>query len=307
MNKTGKGLFQRLKEKLSKTRHEFISKVDRLLDSRQKIDDQFLEELEEIMVTSDLGTRITYDLIEKLKNKIRRKELDQPEVVKNFLREEIYAILKGEENHLEISIEKPFIIMVIGVNGVGKTTLIGKMASRFASQGKSVILVAADTFRTAAIEQLQVWGKRANVEVVSQQSGSDPAAVVFDALEGARAKKVDIVLIDTAGRMHTKSNLMDELKKIKRVVAKVQTDAPHEILLVLDATTGQNALSQAKQFNEVLGVTGIGVTKLDGTSRGGVLVAISGELNIPLRYIGIGEKIEDLRDFDAREFVNVLL
>jgi fused signal recognition particle receptor len=307
MNLKGKGLFQRLKEGLSKTRHEFVSKVDRLILNRRKIDDQFLEELEEIMLAADLGVRVTHELIGRMKNEIRRKELNQPEVLKGYLRDEIYEILKSEEKHLEISEKAPFVIMVIGVNGVGKTTIIGKMASRFISQDKSVLLVAADTFRTAAIEQLQIWGERAGVEVISQQMGSDPAAVVFDAIKSAQARKVDVLIIDTAGRMHTKTNLIEELKKIKRVIARVLTGAPHEILLILDATTGQNSISQAKLFDGALGVTGIAVTKLDGTSRGGVLVAISSKLNIPIRYIGIGEKIEDLRDFNAREFVNAIL
>ncbi len=302
-----KNVFQKLKEGLSKTRNQLKTRIDGLIASKKKIDDQLLEELEEIMIVSDMGVQVTCGLIEKMKNKVKKGEVDQPEILKQYLRDEIYNILDNNDKNLEVSARSPFVIMVIGVNGVGKTTTIGKMAGRFTSGGKSVLLAAADTFRTAAVEQLQIWGNRAGAEVISHPGGSDPAAVVFDALKAAQSRGTDVLIIDTAGRIHTKTNLMEELKKIKRIVAKEIVDAPHEILLTLDATTGQNSISQVKLFDEALGITGIAVTKLDGTSKGGVLVAISGEMNIPFRYIGIGEKIEDLRDFNAGEFIDAIL
>jgi fused signal recognition particle receptor len=301
-----KGFFQRLREGLSKTHQSLGEKINQLVTGRTKIDEGLLAELEEILITSDLGVKTTHDLLENIGAKIKGKEIDDANIVKKSLKEEIFRILFPQEKPLDLSKAHPFILMVIGVNGTGKTTTVGKLAQKFRAEGKSSLLVAADTFRAAAIEQLEIWGQRAGSEVVKQRSGSDPSAVVFDALKAARSRKVDVVLIDTAGRLHTKVNLMEELKKIKRVIGREIPDAPHEVLLVLDATTGQNAISQAKMFGQAVGVSGIALTKLDGTAKGGVLIGITGELKIPLRYIGIGEKADDLREFKARDFVEAL-
>ena len=301
-----KGFFQRLKEGLSKTHQGMVSKIDELICGQKQIDDRLLEELEEILITSDIGVKTTQDLLAKVTEKVKRKELEDAAQLKKALQEEMFLILRQQEKPLDPSRARPFVIMVIGVNGTGKTTTISKMAQRFKSQGKSVLLVAGDTFRAAAIEQLEVWARRVGCEVIKHQSGSDPSAVVFDALKAGKARGSDILIADTAGRLHTKVNLMEELKKIKRVMARELPDSPHEILLVLDATTGQNAIAQAKMFDRELGVTGIALTKLDGTAKGGILIGISDELKIPIRYIGIGEKAEDLREFSARDFVDAL-
>jgi len=301
-----KGFFQRLKEGLSKTHQGMVSKIDELICGQKQIDDRLLEELEEILITSDIGVKTTQDLLAKVTEKVKRKELEDAAQLKKALQEEMFLILRQQEKPLDPSRARPFVIMVIGVNGTGKTTTISKMAQRFKSQGKSVLLVAGDTFRAAAIEQLEVWARRVGCEVIKHQSGSDPSAVVFDALKAGKARGSDILIADTAGRLHTKVNLMEELKKIKRVMARELPDSPHEILLVLDATTGQNAIAQAKMFDRELGVTGIALTKLDGTAKGGILIGISDELKIPIRYIGIGEKAEDLREFSARDFVEAL-
>jgi fused signal recognition particle receptor len=301
-----KGFFQRLKDGLFKTHQGMVSKIDQLISGQKKIDDHLLEELEEILITSDIGVKTTQELLEKVSEKVKRKELEDADHLKKALQEEMFRILRQQESLLNASSANPFVIMVIGVNGTGKTTTLSKMAQKFKSQGKSVLLVAGDTFRAAAIEQLEIWGQRVGCEVIKHQSGSDPSAVVFDALKAGKARHSDIIIVDTAGRLHTKVNLMEELKKIKRVMAREIPDSPHEILLVLDATTGQNAISQAKMFNRELGVTGIALTKLDGTAKGGILVSISDELKIPIRYIGIGEKAEDLREFNARDFVDAL-
>lgn len=301
-----KGFFQRLKEGLLKTRQGLIERIDQLVAGKRKIDDAFLAELEEVLITSDLGVKTTQELLRQVTVKVQRKELEEADLLKKNLKEQMWQILSQQEKPLNISQASPFVIMVIGVNGTGKTTTIGKLAQKFKSQGKSVILVAADTFRAAAIEQLEIWGQRVGCEVIKQKSGSDPSAVVFDALQAAQKRQIDIVLIDTAGRLHTKVNLMEELKKVKRVISRQIPGAPHEVLLVLDATTGQNSINQAKMFNEAIGVTGIALTKLDGTAKGGILIAISAEFKIPLRYIGIGERVDDLREFKAREFVEAL-
>ncbi len=301
-----KGFFQRLKEGLFKTRQGLVERIDQLIAGKRKIDDALLAELEEILITSDLGVKTTQELLRNVTVKVQRKELEDADLLKKNLKEQMWQILSQQEKPLDISQASPFVIMVIGVNGTGKTTTIGKMAQKFKSQGKSVLLVAADTFRAAAIEQLEIWGQRVGCEVIKQKSGSDPSAVVFDALQAAQTRHVDVVIIDTAGRLHTKVNLMEELKKVKRVISRQIPAAPHEVLLVLDATTGQNSLNQAKMFNEAIGVTGIALTKLDGTAKGGILIAISAEFKIPLRYIGIGEKLDDLREFNAREFVEAL-
>ena len=301
-----KGFFKRLKEGLLKTHQGMVSKIDQLVSIKRKIDDRLLEELEEILITSDMGVKTTRQLLDKVTEKVRRKELEDADHLKKTLQEEMFLILREQERSLDLSAAKPFIIMVIGVNGTGKTTTISKMAQKFKGQGKSVLLVAGDTFRAAAIEQLEIWGQRVGCEVIKHQSGSDPSAVVFDALKAGKARGSDVILVDTAGRLHTKVNLMEELKKIKRVMTREFPQSPHEVLLVLDATTGQNAISQAKMFNKEVGVTGIALTKLDGTAKGGILVSISDELKIPIRYIGIGEKADDLREFSARDFVDAL-
>ena len=301
-----KGFFQRLKEGLRKTHQGMVSKIDQLVSVKRKIDDRLLEELEEILITSDIGIKTTRQLLDKVTEKVKRKELDDADQLKKTLLEEMHLILSRQEKPLEVSSAKPFVIMVIGVNGTGKTTTISKMAQKFKGQGKSVLLVAGDTFRAAAIEQLEIWGQRVGCEVIKHQSGSDPSAVVFDALKAGKARGSDIIIVDTAGRLHTKVNLMEELKKVKRIMARELPPSPHEILLVLDATTGQNAISQAKIFAKEVGVTGIALTKLDGTAKGGILVSISDELKIPIRYIGIGEKADDLREFNARDFVDAL-
>ncbi len=301
-----KGFFQRLKDGLVKTHQGMVGKIDELVAGKRKIDDALLEELEEILIGSDIGVPTTQELLAKVTDKVKRKELEDAAQLKKALQEEMFLILNEQQKPIEISAATPFVMMVIGVNGTGKTTTISKMAQRFKAEGKSVLLVAADTFRAAAIEQLEIWGKRTGCEVIKHQGGSDPSAVVFDALKAGKARGSDVILVDTAGRLHTKVNLMEELKKIKRIMARELPGSPHEVLLVLDATTGQNAISQAKMFGQELGVTGLVLTKLDGTAKGGILIGISDELKIPIRYIGIGEKVDDLRDFNARDFVEAL-
>ena len=300
------GFFKRLKNGLSRTNEGLVKKIDRAVLGKKQITDELMEELEEVLLSADIGVKTSYDLLELVQEKVRRKELGDAHALKNCLKEEMLALLKSDEGKLDMSNASPFVIMVIGVNGVGKTTTIGKLASKFKAEGKKVIIGAGDTFRAAAIDQLSIWGERCQIEVIKHQDGSDPAAVAYDATEAAKARGADVLILDTAGRLHTKTNLMEELKKLKRVMTKVIPEAPHEVLLVLDAATGQNAISQAKLFNEAIGITGLAVTKLDGTPKGGVVIGIADELKIPIRYIGIGEKVEDLRDFDASEFVEAL-
>jgi fused signal recognition particle receptor len=301
-----RSLFQRLKDQIAKTRESFVKQVDRLFLGKKEIDADLLDSLEEILITADLGVSTATELIERIREKVKRKELSDAFALKNYLREEILTLLRSPQKEEEEITASPFVILVIGVNGTGKTTTIGKLAHRFKGLGQNVMLVAADTFRAAAIEQLEIWSKRAGADFIKQKSGSDPSAVVYDALEAAQSRETDVMIIDTAGRLHTKVNLMEELKKLQRVIQKKMPGAPHEILLVLDATTGQNAISQAKLFNSALGITGMVLTKLDGTAKGGVVVGISNELNIPIRFIGIGEKMEDLREFDPDIFVSAL-
>ena len=301
------GFFNRLKNQLAKTRKVFSNGIDKLFEGKTAVDNDLLEELEELLITSDMGVRTSMDLIEHIsKGSSKISNADQ---LKAALKEEIIALLKipFEKGSKTAATGKPHIIMVVGVNGVGKTTTIGKIAAKAVGEGKTVLIAAADTFRAAAIEQLSIWADRAGASIVKHKENADPAAVVYDSIQAAIARDVDIVLIDTAGRLHTKVNLMEELKKISRTVSKKLPGAPYEILLVLDATTGQNAISQARLFNEALSITGIALVKLDGTAKGGIVVSICQELSIPLKYIGIGEKIEDLQDFEPEPFAHALL
>jgi fused signal recognition particle receptor len=305
IDRDSKGFFGRLKQGLAKTKQFLLTDVEDLLQKKE-IGQELFDELEAVLIAADIGPAFTYDLIEKMKDKVKRKELDKPELLKKVLRDAMTEILKASSSPLTIPRDGIFTIMVVGVNGTGKTTTIGKLAHQLKNEGRSVMLAAADTFRAAAIEQLEVWSKRVSVPLVKQQTGSDPSAVVYDALSAAKASKSEIVIIDTAGRLHTKVNLMEELKKMKRIMGRELPGAPHETLLVLDATTGQNAISQAKMFNSEIGLSGIVLTKLDGTSKGGMVIRIARELQIPILYIGIGEGLEDLRPFDADEFVNAI-
>ncbi|HMK65109.1 MAG TPA: signal recognition particle-docking protein FtsY [Thermodesulfobacteriota bacterium] len=300
-----KGFFSRLKERLTKTRDTLVTRVDRLVLGKKEIDDDLLDELEEILITSDLGVTTTQALIDSVQQKVKRNELSDPERLKIHLQEEILRYLDVPKKSPDFS-RKPVIILVIGVNGVGKTTTIGKLAHRFHDEGRKVLLVAADTFRAAAGEQLEIWAGRAGTEIIRQKEGSDPSAVVFDALKAARSRGTDIVLIDTAGRLHTRVNLMEELKKIRRVILKEFPEGPDRTLLILDATMGQNAISQARIFKETMDINGLILTKLDGTAKGGIIVGISNELQIPIEYIGIGEKVDDLQPFNPEEFVRAL-
>ena len=296
------GYLKRLRGRLFKSRKSLSGGFDSIFTGKTKIDDDLLEELEELLITSDIGVQTSINLIERIA-KAKVKDVDQ---LKTMLKEEILSILDTEAEESQSEFGKPHVILIIGVNGVGKTTTIGKLAASAHASGQKVLIAAADTFRAAAVEQLGVWAERAEAEFVRHKENADPAAVAFDAVAAATARGCDLVLIDTAGRLHTKVNLMEELKKIKRTVAKQLEGAPHEILLVLDATTGQNALSQAKMFDEALDISGLVLTKLDGTAKGGIVIAICSAMNIPLRYIGIGEQIEDLRPFDAKQFIDAL-
>jgi fused signal recognition particle receptor len=304
---TEKGrFFRRLRERLQKTREHLSDRVDRLVLGKKTIDLELLDDLEEVLITSDLGVHTAQVLLRKVTEKIKRQELKDPAKLREQLREEIQALLSVASAPLDYRAARPFVIMVIGVNGVGKTTTIGKLAHQLKQDGLKVMLAAADTFRAAAIEQLTLWAERVEVPIIRQKSGSDPSAVAFDAIDAALSRNIDVILIDTAGRMHTKVNLMEELKKVQRVLTKKIPEAPHEVLLVLDASTGQNALSQARLFKEGIGVTGLILTKLDGTAKGGIVAAICDELKLPVRYIGIGETVDDLRPFDPEEFTQAL-
>lgn len=298
------GFFDKLKEGLTKTRNNFTDKINEVLNLAVTIDEDLYEELEEILITSDIGMETTMDIIEQLRVKIRKEKIADPQMVRPALKEVIKEILLKGVNYKEEPDNK--IILIIGVNGVGKTTSIGKLSSKMKSSGQKVLLAAADTFRAAAIEQLEIWSKRAGVDIVKHQEGSDPAAVVYDALQAAKSRKVNRLLIDTAGRLHNKKNLMNELEKINRVIDREMGDTERETLLVLDATTGQNAVIQAKQFKEVCPIDGIILTKLDGTAKGGVVISIKQHLDLPVRYIGVGEGIDDLQEFNAEEFVEAL-
>ena len=303
--KESPGFFNRLRSGLEKTRKLLSTDIEDLFAGNRKVDEALLEELEELLITSDIGIQTTAELIQSLSKKTLK--ISTAVQLKEILKEKVISIIDAEKLKPGEITAKPHIIMVIGVNGVGKTTTIGKLAFKFAASGKKVLIAAADTFRAAAVEQLEIWAHRAGVEIVKHKEMTDPAAVVYDGIDAAVARDMDVVLIDTAGRLHTRKNLMEELKKVKRTIAKKIPEGPHEVLLILDATTGQNALSQAKLFNEALGVTGIALTKLDGTAKGGIVVSICSTLDIPLKYIGIGEKIDDLQEFDPVQFVDALL
>lgn len=303
--------FSRLKEGLTKTRENIIAKVQKLITSKSKIDDELLDNLEEILILGDVGVSTTHKIINNIKARVKQERYENSTELDRLLREEIQKMLlngnESDEAPFVIShTQKPHVIMIVGVNGVGKTTTIGKLAYNYKTAGKKVLIAAADTFRAAANEQLEIWAKRAGVDIIQQSHGSDPAAVAYDSLKSGIANDVDVMIIDTAGRLHTKVNLMEELKKIKRVLQKLMPEAPHEVYLVLDATTGQNAIQQAKQFTAAVGITGLILTKLDGTAKGGVVIAVNQELNIPVKFIGVGETIEDLQPFDKNAFVNAL-
>lgn len=303
--------FSRLKEGLTKTRETLVAKVNRLIFAKGTIDEDFLEQLEEILITSDVGVDTSHRIIASIKKRTKEHKYETQDELNDLVRTEITNALVVDTTHPRDPFDfpphtKPYVIMIVGVNGVGKTTTIGKLAHNYRSAGKNVLIGAADTFRAAANEQLEVWGKRAGVEIIQQSQGSDPASVAFDTVKAAQSRNADVVIIDTAGRLHTKTNLMEELKKIKRVVTKVSPEAPHEVFLVVDATTGQNAIQQAKLFNEAVGLTGLVITKLDGTAKGGVIFAVSNALKVPVRFIGVGEKIDDLQPFDPEKFVQAL-
>ncbi|MDL4861874.1 signal recognition particle-docking protein FtsY, partial [Halomonas elongata] len=303
-----KGWFARIKDGLGKTRANLTDGLAGLFLGRKQIDDDLMEELETQLLMADVGIEATTEIIDRLTERVSRKELKDPEALFKALQEELASLLDGVTQPLELPPkgEGPFVILVVGVNGVGKTTTIGKLTQRFQREGRSVMLAAGDTFRAAAVEQLKVWGERNSVPVVAQHTGADSASVVYDALAAARARGVDVLIADTAGRLHNKSHLMEELKKVRRVMGKLDADAPHEVMLVLDAGTGQNALSQASTFNEAVPVTGITLTKLDGTAKGGIIFALAQQLGTPIRFIGVGETLDDLRPFAAREFVDAL-
>ena len=299
-------LLDRLKAGIQKTRSGLVDRIEDALAGKKEIDAELLEELEYTLITADLGVRTVQDILERIRQQVDRKSTNDAAEIKNLIREELLQVLRASENPIRVVTTPPAVVMVVGVNGAGKTTTIGKLAHRFLREGRKVLLCAADTFRAAAIEQLEVWAQRANVDVIRQKTGADPSAVVFDALQAAKARGVDYVIVDTAGRLHTKENLMAELDKMRRTCQRVVPGSPHEVWLVLDATTGQNGLEQARKFTESAGVTGIILTKLDGTAKGGVVVAIARELSLPIRFVGVGEKIGDLLPFEPETFVDSL-
>ena len=301
------GMFTRLKQRLAKTRHNLTDGLADLLLGKKVIDADLLEELEALLVTADVGAAATKRIIDDLTGRVKRKELSNPETLMSMLKQQLRDILlQADKPVVQPQAGRPQVILMVGVNGAGKTTTIGKLAKRLQEEGESVMLAAGDTFRAAAVEQLQSWGQRNRIPVIAQHSGADAASVIYDALQAATARNIDVLIADTAGRLHTKGNLMEELAKIARVMKKIDPDAPHEVMLVIDAGTGQNALNQALQFNQTLGLTGITLTKLDGTAKGGILFVIADKLRTPIRFIGVGESIEDLRHFDPDEFIEAL-
>jgi fused signal recognition particle receptor len=299
----GGSLLDRLKAGIQKTRSGLMEKLEDAVSGRKEIDADVLEEVEYALITADIGANTTAEILERIRQRVERHQLGDAAEIKTLIREHLLEILEATERPLPHVAQPPAVIFVVGVNGAGKTTSIGKLTRRLQSEGRSVLLCAADTFRAAAIEQLEVWAQRTGADLIKQQTGADPSAVAFDAVQAAKARKVDYVIIDTAGRLHTKINLMAELEKMRRTVSRVIPDAPHEVLLVIEATTGQNGLEQARKFTETSAVTGIILTKLDGTAKGGVVVAISRELNLPIRYVGVGEQLDDLLPFDPAQFV----
>lgn len=301
------GFLDKLKRGIEKTREGLLGRIEEAVTGKKKIDAELLEELEFTLLGADLGMVVTTQVLDSIRGKVARRQVDDAERLKDLIRDELLAVLERAERPLTDLGQGPAVILVVGVNGAGKTTTIGKLAHRFRAEGKTVMLAAGDTFRAAAIEQLEVWGERTGTEVIRQKQGSDPSAVLFDAVSSAKTRGVDVLIADTAGRLHTKDNLMAELEKIRRTVKRVLPEAPHETLLVLDATTGQNGLEQARKFTATAGVTGIVLTKLDGTAKGGVAIAISRELDLPIRFIGVGEQASDLLPFDAKAFVDSLL
>lgn len=298
-----KGWFAKLKEGLNKTRENISTRVDDIIKYYRDIDDEFYEELEEALIMADVGVNTTMEIIEYVKERVDKEKIGNPDKIKDILQDKIVDILKVES---QPEVAYPCVLLVVGVNGAGKTTTIGKLASRYKAGGKKVLIAAGDTFRAAAAEQLEVWGDRTGVPVIKHEEGADPAAVIYDAIQAAKSRKVDVLICDTAGRLHNKKNLMNELEKINRIIEREFGEAHKEVLLVLDATTGQNAISQAKLFKEIVGVTGIALTKLDGTAKGGVVIAIKSELDVPIQYIGVGEAVEDLQTFDSEAFANAL-
>jgi fused signal recognition particle receptor len=299
-------LLEKLKSGVQKTRAGLVNALEDALQGKKEIDAGLLEDLESTLLAADIGVRTTEEILERIRQRVERHQLADAAELRSLIREQLLEILAASERAPARVAEPPAVVLIVGVNGSGKTTTIGKLAQRFKNEQRSVILCAADTFRAAAIEQLEIWGQRTGIPVVRQGPGSDPSAVLFDAVQAAKARKIDYVLVDTAGRLQTKENLMLELQKMSRTARKVIPGAPHEVLLVLDATTGQNGLEQARKFTETSGVTGIVLTKLDGTAKGGIVVAIARELNLPIRYVGIGEKVEDLLPFDAEKFIQSL-
>ncbi len=305
MSEEKKGFFARLKEGLTKTRNNIVSGIDSVFSGFSNIDDEFYEELEEILIMGDIGVKATNEILERLKVQVKEKHIKEPSECKQLLIDSIKEQMQVGETAYDFE-HKQSIVLVIGVNGVGKTTSVGKLAGKLKDQNRKVIMAAADTFRAAAVEQLEEWAHRAGVDIIAGAENADPASVIFDAVNAAKARKADVLLCDTAGRLHNKKNLMEELKKINRIIDKEFPDAHRENLVVLDGTTGQNALSQAREFGEVADLTGIILTKMDGTAKGGIAVAIQSELKVPVKYIGVGETIEDLQKFDSEEFVNAL-
>ena len=299
-------LLEKLKNGVQKTRAGLVSALEDVIQGKKEIDADLLDELEFTLISADVGVRTTTEILDRIRERVGRHQLNDAAELKGLIREHLLEILEASERAPARVTEPPAVVLVIGVNGAGKTTTIGKLASRFKSEGRSVLLCAADTFRAAAIEQLEIWGERTNTQVIRQMAGSDPSAVLFDAVSAGRARQVDYVIVDTAGRLQTKENLMAELQKMSRTAKKVIPEAPHEVLLIIDATTGQNGLEQARRFTENSGVTGIVLTKLDGTAKGGIVVAIARELNLPIRYIGVGEKVDDLLPFDPEKFIESL-
>jgi fused signal recognition particle receptor len=300
------GFFSRLRRGLGRTSDNLVQGLGNLFLGRKEIDAELFDEIESRLLMADVGVDATLEIIQRLTQRVSRKELTKPDALYAALREELLALLRPCEQPLEVHGHQPYVILMVGVNGVGKTTTIGKLAKHYIAEGRSVMLAAGDTFRAAAVEQLQVWGERNDITVVAQHTGADSASVLFDALQAARARKVDVLIADTAGRLHNKDNLMEELKKVVRVLGKLDPSAPHEVMLVLDAGTGQNALAQAEHFQQWVGVSGITLTKLDGTAKGGIIFAIAKKLQLPIRFIGVGEALEDLRPFQADSFIEAL-